>query len=263
MLNVTPDSFSDGGLYADAAAALDRALEMEHEGADIIDVGAESTRPGADPVCASEEIRRLKPVLHLLRKKCRVPLSVDTTKSEVMQLVMDEGVEIINDISALSCTAKTIRRLARYKVSVILMHKQGDPKTMQKAPRYGDVVEDVRTFLKSAVRRAVDNGIDARRIIVDPGFGFGKTAEHNHALLRRLEAIGSLGLPVLAGLSRKSFIGLITGGDPLKRLEGTLAAGAIAIQKGAHLLRVHDVRAHRQMADVIDKILFSSSARIV
>jgi dihydropteroate synthase len=254
VLNVTPDSFSDGGLYVDADSAERQALKMEAEGADLIDVGAESSRPGAQAVPVLEEIRRLRPILKRLARKVRVPLSVDTHRSETARMALDEGAVLINDIYALRKDPKIARLAARYKAGLVLMHMRGTPRTMQSAPRYRDIWTDVLGFLSSALERALDAGVPRASVLLDPGFGFGKTTAHNLALLGGLDRLEVLGQPVLAGLSRKSFVGNLIGAPVEERLVGSVAAGAAAIARGAHMLRVHDVLAHRQAAAIVDAV---------
>lgn len=255
VLNVTPDSFSDGGLYLDPGLAEAHALRMQLEGAHLVDVGGESTRPGASAVSAREEIRRVAPVLKRLVRSLQIPVSVDTYKEDVALAALDLGASVINDVRALSGGRRLARRIASAGAGVVLMHMQGNPRSMQDAPSYRDVVADVSAFLSRAAKRAVGYGIPADRIVIDPGFGFGKTFEHNLELLMRLDRIVSLGYPVLVGLSRKSMVGRLTGvGEPEGRLAGSLACAAVAIRAGASLLRVHDVEAHRQAAAVLDAV---------
>ena len=255
ILNVTPDSFSDGGLFLDAARAEDRALQMEAQGAHLIDIGAESSRPGSEPVSVQEEIRRLKPVLKRLSRRIKVPLSVDTHKEQVARMALDEGAILINDIFALRGNKPLARLIARYKASVVLMHMQNDPRTMQKDPRYKNLPREVSAYLKKAVHFALQEGISRNRILVDPGFGFGKTTDQNVELLAGLDVFSKLRCPVLVGLSRKSFLGNIFGLDVNERLHASLAAAAAAMYGGAHMLRVHDVTAHRQLASMIDRTM--------
>lgn len=243
VVNVTPDSFSDGGRYLDPEAALDRAKALIEEGADILDVGAESSRPGARGVSAEEELSRLMPVLQGLHE-CPVPVSVDTVKPEVMRAAMDAGASMINDIGALRAPG-ALETVAASDVGVCLMHMQGEPRTMQHEPRYNDVVAEVGAFLEERVAAAMAGGIARERIVIDPGFGFGKTVAHNFELLRKLDRIAALGLPVLAGWSRKSTLGAITGRAAEERLAASLAAALLAVQHGARIVRVHDVAATR------------------
>lgn len=256
VLNVTPDSFSDGGLYDDPGAAEARALQMEAEGADILDVGGESSRPGSKPVSAQIEKKRILPVLKRLARRIKIPLSVDTYKPEVARAALDEGAVLVNDIFGLRKDPALAKVIARYRAGVVVMHMRGTPATMQRDTHYRDLFREIIAKLRRSVREALDAGVDASRIIVDPGFGFGKTAEQNLRILARLDRFAVLKRPVLAGLSRKSFIGQIIGSPVSERLYGSLAAGAVAIAHGAHILRVHDVLAHRQMAAVADRGFF-------
>ena len=250
ILNVTPDSFSDGGRFLSPDAAVERALAMEKEGADIIDVGGESSRPGAEPVPVEEELRRVLPVLERLRGKLRIPISIDTTKAEVAEAALRAGASIVNDISALRFDPAMAPLVAKFGAGLVLMHMLGTPKTMQQAPHYEDVVTEVRDFLAERAQYAQSQGIPREAIAVDPGIGFGKTVEHNLELLRRLPELVELGFPVLVGPSRKSFIGAILGFGVEERLEGTLAACAVAVVRGADILRVHDVKEVRRAADL-------------
>lgn len=256
ILNVTPDSFSDGGLFAGKDRAVRHALSMVRDGADIIDVGGESTRPGADTVGSAEEISRVVGVIRALSKRTRVPISIDTRKAEVADAAVAAGAVIVNDVSGLRYDREMAPLAAKRGVRVIIMHSRGAPKDMQRHPRYDDVVEDVIEDLQSSVGIARLSGIREEAIMVDPGIGFGKTLEHNLEILNRFEEFGALGLPVCAGVSRKSFIGKIAGAqDPSDRLPGTIAACAIAILKGAYMIRVHDVREAVQASRVADAIV--------
>ncbi len=241
VLNVTPDSFSDGGRYLDPAAALGRAMRLAEEGAAIVDVGGESTRPGAAPVDAAEELRRVIPVIERLAASLAVPVSVDTRKPEVMRQALAAGASMVNDVSALAAPG-AIDAVAGSTAAACLMHMQGEPGTMQAAPRYDDVVGEVRGFLRGRVQACLAAGIPRERLAVDPGFGFGKTLEHNVALLAGLAAIAADGLPVLAGLSRKRMVGALTGRAEGDRLAGSLAAAVLAAVNGARIIRAHDVR---------------------
>jgi dihydropteroate synthase len=252
ILNVTPDSFSDGGRFFDLNRAVSRARAMQKEGADWIDLGGESSRPGARAVSAREEIRRVLPVLKKLKKYIRIPISVDTTKAEVAEAVLAEGADMINDITALRGGKKLARSIARSGASVILMHMQGNPRSMQKKPVYRNVVREVRDYLAYAAKGALEAGIPKNKILIDPGFGFGKTPEHNLQLLGHLDEFHRIGLPIFVGLSRKSFIGTLTGAPVSKRLSGSLGTAALAVMGGAHVLRVHDVAAHKQLITVLD-----------
>jgi dihydropteroate synthase len=248
IVNVTPDSFSDGGRFLDPRAAVAHAHRLIGEGADILDFGAESTRPGAQPVSAQQEIERLLPVLDAL-SDAPLPVSVDTMKPEVMRAVLAHGAAMINDITALAAPG-ALETVAAGDCGVCLMHMQGEPRTMQAAPHYDDVVREVKDFLAARVAACERAGIARNRIVIDPGFGFGKTVEHNLELLRRLPELAQPGLPVMAGWSRKSSLGKITGRDPQERLAGSLAAALLALQRGARILRVHDVAATRDVIAV-------------
>jgi len=241
VVNVTPDSFSDGGMHLQREAALAHAHQLIGEGADILDIGGESTRPGAEPVGVQEEMDRVLPVIEGLRGSS-VPISIDTFKPEVMAAAITAGARMVNDINALQ-DAAAMRSVAESNAAVCLMHKQGNPQTMQQHPYYQDVVSEVITFLGGRVAAAEAAGISRERIVVDPGFGFGKTLAHNLALLRELNSLTVLGVPVLAGLSRKSFLGTLTGQEVAHRLPASTAAALIAVQRGASIVRVHDVRA--------------------
>ncbi len=241
VVNVTPDSFSDGGLYLDADKAVARGLELAAEGADILDVGGESTRPGSRPTSEAEETRRVVPVVAALRKRTGVLLSVDTTKAAVAEAALDAGADIINDISAFRFDPAMAGVAARSRAGVVLMHMQGTPLTMQDAPRYADLLGEIGAFLAERIRVAAASGVRPERIVVDPGIGFGKTYEDNLELLRRPEAFHALGRPLLLGFSRKAFLGRILDRPPSERLEGTIAAAVLAVERGAHILRVHDV----------------------
>jgi len=255
VINITPDSFSDGGKFLDPARAEVAALRMQDEGAHLIDLGAESSRPGAAGVGWREELARLLPVLKRLAPRLKVPLSVDTYKYEVAHAALDEGASLINDITGLRSNKRLAKRIAQSGASVALMHMQGTPRTMQKAPRYRNVVQDVKAALKHSAILARDAGIPVSRILIDPGFGFGKTAEHNFSLLSGLDEFSSLGYPVLVGLSRKSFLGDLLGLPIGQRLNVSVTAACAAIFGGAHLLRVHDVLAHRQASAVADRLM--------
>lgn len=243
VVNVTPDSFSDGGLYAGAKQAVAHARRLIEEGADILDIGGESTRPGAAPVALDEERRRVLPVLEALAAG-RVPVSVDTHKPELMREAIAAGAAMVNDVTALTAPG-TLEAIATAPVAVCLMHMQGDPGTMQLNPSYQDVVRDVREYLARRIAVAESAGIARDRIIADPGFGFGKTLEHNLALLRSLTEFRSLGVALMAGLSRKAMLGKLTGREPQERVPASVAAALLAVQNGAHIVRVHDVAATR------------------
>lgn len=240
VLNLTPDSFSDGGQFLTLDAALAQVERMIKEGADIIDVGGESTRPGAASVTAATELDRVMPVLERVGRQFDVPVSIDTSKPEVMRAAVGAGADMINDVYALRAPG-ALAAAAELQVPVCLMHMQGEPRTMQASPHYEDVVRDVREFLATRAAAAEAAGLPRDCIIVDPGFGFGKTVEHNLALLRHLEQIGQLGYPVLVGLSRKSMLGRLLGRAANERLAGSLALAVLARQKGTGIIRVHDV----------------------
>jgi dihydropteroate synthase len=241
ILNVTPDSFSDGGDFVTREAALRHARQMVADGADLIDVGGESTRPGAPPVSVAEELDRVIPVIEALASELAVPVSVDTSKPEVMRAAVAAGAGLINDVAALRRPG-ALAAAAALRVPVCLMHMQGEPGTMQQDPAYGDVVAEVAAFLAGRLAACEAAGIPRERLLVDPGFGFGKTLAHNLALLRGLPRLASLGVPVLAGLSRKSMIGALLGGVPVgERLHGSVAAAVLAVERGAAIVRVHDV----------------------
>ncbi len=254
VINITPDSFSDGGRFLDPGRAELEALRMVREGAHLLDLGAESSRPGAPMISWREEWRRLHPVLKRLARRIKIPISVDTCKPEVAEAALEEGASIVNDITGLR-SRRMAKLIAKRGASVVLMHMQGTPRTMQKAPHYRNVVKEVKASLRRSVATARSAGILAERIVVDPGFGFGKTAEHNFSLLSNLDEFASLGYPVLVGLSRKSFLGNGMGLPVGDRLYVSVAAACAAIHGGAHILRVHDVLAHRQAAAVVDALL--------
>ncbi len=241
IVNVTPDSFSDGGLHSRHDDALSHALKLLDEGADILDVGGESSRPGAQPVGIQEEMDRVLPLIEALQG-VDIPISIDTFKAEVMQAAIAAGAQMVNDINALQDEA-AMRVVAASDVAVCLMHKQGSPQTMQLQPAYSDVLAEVAAFLKARIAAAEAAGIARQRMVIDPGFGFGKTLGHNVALLRELNRLTELGVPILAGLSRKSMLGALTGQDVEQRLSASVAAALLAVQRGAQIVRVHDVRA--------------------
>ncbi len=254
VLNVTPDSFSDGGLYLDPGRAVAHAHRIVEEGADLIDVGGESTRPGSEPVSTEEELRRILPLLRCLVEKLPVPISVDTYKADVAAAVLAEGVDLINDISGLSFDPRMVSVVAEAGAGLVLSHIRGSPRTMQADPTYTDVLGEIRDYLRERIVLAEAHGVHPEAIAVDPGIGFGKRVEHNLLLLKHLPEIQVLGKPVLIGPSRKSFIGKILDLPVEERLEGTAAAVAVAIWQGAHILRVHDVQAMVRVARVTDAI---------
>jgi dihydropteroate synthase len=256
VINVTPDSFSDGGTHLDPSAAVARGLELESEGADILDVGGESTRPGSEGVTEAEELRRVVPVLDGLAGRTRAAISIDTTKANVARAALDRGATIVNDVSAGRADERMLPLVAERGATCVLMHMQGSPRTMQADPVYRDVVAEVRDFLRERTSRALEAGVARDRIWIDPGIGFGKALAHNLELLARLEELLVLGFPICLGVSRKSFIAAVdraSGADPSgpdERLGGTAAAVAIGVRNGARILRVHDVAAMAQAARV-------------
>ena len=243
VVNVTPDSFSDGGLYLDSAAAIEHARELAGQGAEILDVGGESTRPGASPVGEDEEMRRVVPVIEgLTGGGVTAQISIDTSKPAVARAALDAGASLVNDVTAFRGDPSLAGLVAARGCDCCLMHMLGEPRTMQEDPRYGDVVADVKAFLEERLAFAVSQGVAEERILLDPGIGFGKTVEHNLELLRRLDELVALGRPVVVGTSRKSFLGRLTGQpDPSKRLAGTIATNVIAYERGARVFRVHEV----------------------
>lgn len=254
IVNVTPDSFSDGGKYSSVDLAVEHALQLIAEGADILDIGGESTRPGADPVGLDEELRRVVPVIEALSKVTTVPLSIDTYKPEVMRAAIEAGADIVNDICALREDG-ALEVVANSNAGVCLMHMQGIPQTMQINPQYIDVVNEVKQFLIDRVQACLAQGIASERITLDPGFGFGKTTAHNVALIQHLDSFTKLGYPLLVGLSRKSVLGKIAGGDEQQRLHAGLAASVISVMKGAKIVRVHDVKATVDALKVVAAVL--------
>lgn len=254
ILNVTPDSFSDGGLYLDTEKAVERALEIEKEGADIIDIGGESTRPGAIPLSPEEELSRVIPVIERLKSILKIPISIDTYKAPVAKEAIQAGASIINDISGLRYDPDMASVASEYGVPVVIMHIKGTPRDMQVNPVYQDLIGEILDYLKEGISIALKAGVDESRIIVDPGIGFGKTVEHNLEIINRLDEFKSLGMPILFGPSRKSFIGKILDLPVDNRLEGTAAAVAIGIIKGADIVRVHDVRSMVRVARMSDAI---------
>jgi dihydropteroate synthase len=242
IVNVTPDSFSDGGRFAAAEAAVAHALELVRQGADLLDVGGESSRPGAHPVAVDEELARVLPVVRALARAADVPLSVDTTKAVVARRCLEAGAHVVNDVTALRGDPDMAAVVREFGAGVILMHMQGTPATMQAAPAYGDVVAEVGNFLEARLQAAVEEGIRAEQVVLDPGIGFGKTAEHNLRLLARLEGLRRGGRPVCLGVSNKGFLGAVTGRPLGERLAGSLALACFALARGgAQVLRVHDV----------------------
>lgn len=253
IVNVTPDSFSDGGKFASSELAIHHALQLISEGADILDIGGESTRPGAIPVSLDEELSRVIPVIEALSKIATVPISIDTYKPEVMRQAIAAGVDIVNDVRALQ-EPGALEVVAASKAGVCLMHMQGNPQTMQIDPQYENVVEEVKQFLLERLHAAEHAGISQERILLDPGFGFGKRTVHNIALIQNLEKLAAIGQPLLVGLSRKSVLGAIVGGDEQQRLHAGLAASVISAMKGAKILRVHDVKATVDALKVVSAV---------
>jgi dihydropteroate synthase len=255
ILNITPDSFSDGGVHFNASRAIDHALRMVEDGADIIDIGGESTRPGSAPVPLDEELRRILPVLEALARRVSVPLSIDTYKSEVALRALEAGASMVNDISGMRFDPEMPSVVSRYQVPVVIMHVKGEPANMQVNPTYEALLPEVTDYFRVGIQLAVKSGIPESMIVLDPGIGFGKTFEHNLQIINNLDQFSVLGKPLLIGPSRKAFLGRILGGrPPQERLEGTAAAVAISIMKGAHIVRVHDVKEMAYVARVADAI---------
>jgi len=254
ILNITPDSFSDGGKYELVDKAVQFALQMEDEGADIIDIGGESTRPGANSVSVLEECSRVVPVIEGLKAKSEVLISIDTYKSDVARQSIKAGAEMVNDISGMTFDSNMAKLISESKLPVVLMHIKGTPKNMQVNPNYDDLIKEVSDYLRDRVKFAKENGVKEWQIILDPGIGFGKRVEDNFQLLRELNVIEELGFPVLVGPSRKSFIGLTLNLPVDKRMEGTAAAVTAGILNGARIVRVHDVKEMKQVVKITDKI---------
>jgi dihydropteroate synthase len=254
VVNVTPDSFSDGGRFLDAERAVEHGRVLVGEGADLLDIGGESTRPGSEAVSAEQELGRVRPVLEGL-SGVGVPISIDTSKRAVAEAALEGGAEIVNDVTALRSDPALAELCAERECGVVLMHMLGTPRTMQERPTYDDVVEDVKAFLAERVEFALERGIAEERIWIDPGIGFGKTLEHNLALLHRLGELRALGRPICVGTSRKSFIGKITGREVGERLGGTVASNVLALANGAEVFRVHDVRAVREALAVAEAVI--------
>lgn len=259
ILNVTPDSFSDGGKFFEPRKAIECGVEMAEEGADIIDIGAESTRPGAESVSAEEELNRLIPVLEGLLNKVDVPISVDTYKSSIAETALKAGAHLINDISGLRFDSMMKKVVAKFQVPVVIMHIKGEPRNMQQNPYYEDLIGEIYGYLAESIHIAEEAGIKRNDIIVDPGIGFGKRLQDNYEIIRRLSEFQGLGCPILIGPSRKSFIGTVLDLPPDQRLEGTLAAVAIGIQNGAHIVRVHDVKEVSRAGRIADLLVGKTS----
>lgn len=260
ILNVTPDSFSDGGHFLDPQAALDRLHAMREEGADVIDIGAESTRPGSSPVDEAEEVRRLVPLLRVAGHRSPVPLSIDTRKAGVARMALDYGVAIVNDVSALRADSGMAKVVAEFGAGLVLMHMQGEPSTMQSRPRYADIIHDVKAFFTQRIAAAEEAGISKDHLVLDPGIGFGKNIEHNCTLLANLHRFKDFDRPLLVGVSRKTFIGDLLQKPVDQRLWGTAAAVAVSVMKGAHMIRVHDVEAMKDVARVAKTLSQASRA---
>lgn len=254
ILNVTPDSFSDGGKYNNSQKAIDRASKMEDEGADIIDIGGESTRPGAEQVDIEEELNRVIPVIEGVRQNSNIIISIDTYKSVVADKAISAGANIINDVSGLRFDNNMAHIASEAKVPIIVMHMLGNPQNMQNDPFYSNLMEELITFFKERVEVLISNGINTKNIILDPGIGFGKTVEHNFTIIRELNRIVDLGFPVLIGPSRKSFIGNTLNLPPEDRIEGTAAAVTAAIMNGSRIVRVHDVKEMLRVVKVTEKL---------
>lgn len=255
IVNITPDSFSDGGRFFEASAAIDRCLELQSQGAAIVDLGAESSRPGAEPVSMETELKRLLPVLKAIRPHLHVMISVDTCKSGVAREVLEAGADIINDISALRFDPAMAEVVSEYRAGLVLMHMRGTPATMQQLPPSPNILAEIRQDLQIAVDRAHHAGIARDRLVLDPGIGFGKTAEDNLKIVNRLDTFAGFQLPIMVGTSRKSFIGKILDRPPDERLIGTIASSVAAIMRGAHIIRVHDVVELKQAVAIVDSIL--------
>ena len=261
ILNVTPDSFSDGGLYRDTEAAIVHGVQMVEDGADVIDVGGESSRPGAEPVPLEEELSRVVPVVEALAQRVQAPVSIDTYKPEVARAALDAGASMVNDITGLA-DADMRALAAERKVPAVVMHMKGTPRTMQENPVYEDVVSEIMAFLRERIALAVEAALPEEFVIVDPGIGFGKTAEHNLEIIRKLADFKSLGLPILIGTSRKAFIGKVLGGLAAdERLEGTAATVALSVANGANIVRVHDVKEMVRVARTADAVVKETSAK--
>lgn len=254
ILNVTPDSFSDGGVYFSIEAAIVRAMQMVEDGADMIDIGGESTRPGSAPVEPVEQIRRIVPVIKEIASEIDIPISIDTTSYEVARAALEAGAGMINDISGLRFDPDMAKLAAGAKVPVVLMHMRGTPATMQVLPEYGDAVKEIKAFLRTQMETAVAGGIEPDKLILDPGIGFGKRLEDNLALLARIEEFYDLHRPILVGHSRKGFIGKLTGQTPDNRDPASLAISTLLADRGVHLLRVHDVKHTREACEIVQTL---------
>ena len=255
VLNVTPDSFYDGGRYCSLDSAVNRAVQIEEEGADIIDIGGESTRPGSSPVSLDEELGRVVPVVREVVKRVRIPVSVDTTKAQVAEAALNEGASIINDISGLGFEPETAEIVARFGAAIVLMHTPSRPRDMQSKTDYSSLVEDVKSSLSGSIERALEGGVKPESIVIDPGIGFGKTALQSLSLIKHLSEFQTLGKPILIGTSRKSFIARVLETEVGDRLHGTAATVALSIVNGASIIRVHDVIFMKGVARMVDSVL--------
>ena len=254
ILNVTPDSFSDGGQFLKVENAFTHSVKMIEEGADIIDIGGESTKPFADPVSTDEELSRVIPVIEKIRSEYDILISIDTTKSKVAEEAITAGANIINDVSAMEIDENMLQVAKNYNSPIVMMHMKGIPKNMQNNPTYDHLITEIKDYLSSRVKCAINAGIDKKNIIIDPGIGFGKSVEHNFEIIKNLDSFVELGFPVLLGASRKSFIGLTLNVEEKDRLEGSIAANVIGLQKGAKIFRVHDVLAAKKSLIIANKI---------
>lgn len=261
VVNVTPDSFSDGGLFFSTDNAIKHARKLIDEGADILDIGGESTRPGSDPVSVGEELRRVMPIIEAFAGK-EILISVDTSKPEVMRRAMDAGVDIINDVKALRGSGALEAIVENHRVLICLMHMQGNPASMQDNPQYQNIVQEIYDFLEDRIRAVTAIGVSRDRLIIDPGFGFGKTLQHNLALLNNLRYLTQLQVPLLVGLSRKSMLGAVTGNSVDRRIHESVAAAVIAVNNGAKILRVHDVKATKDALVFLSAVQESSDKNI-
>jgi dihydropteroate synthase len=255
VINVTPDSFSDAGECLDKDKAVEKGLELEKQGADILDIGGESTRPGSEPISEQEELKRVIPVIQELRKRTKILISVDTTKANVAEEALAAGADIVNDISAFRFDDRMPLLVSETGAPVILMHMKGVPRTMQSNPFYEDLYQEIRCFLEERIATATAYGIPTEKIIIDPGIGFGKSLKHNLAIINNLHFLESMDRPILLGISRKSFIGKILNLPPKERSEGTIASAVISILKGAHILRVHEVESVKRAITVVEAII--------
>ena len=258
IVNTTPDSFSDGGKFNTPIKAIDFAYDLLDQGADIIDIGGESSRPGADPVLPAEEIKRIAPLLNELVKNTDCLISVDTYKSSTATYALDNGAHLINDISGLSHDKEMVNVISRYNAPVVIMHMKGTPKNMQQNPTYNDIVTDICNFLSNQANFAIREGVSKKNIIIDPGIGFGKTLDDNYKIIAKLKQVSKLGYPVLVGPSRKSFIGLTLNEPAEKRLEGSITSAAFCYNNGAKILRVHDVKETKKSLMIVKKIIENS-----